>query len=90
MFTQKRWILKESMCEGSAMVSALKLHQASNNIILSVFSEDHSMKTPQCAVQGTECMHCPQQELEELKKPGKQKMQKTTDGISISLLLHLY
>lgn len=74
------------------MVSTLKLHQASNNIILLMvtFSENHSVKTPQCAVQGTECMHCPQQELEELKKPGKQKMQKTTDGISISLLLHLY
>lgn len=54
------------------------------------FSEEHSVITPQCAVQGTEYIHCPQQELEELKKAGKQKMQKMTDDISISLLLHLY
>lgn len=92
MFTQKSWIFKESMCKGNAMVSALKLHQSSNNIILLMvtFSEEHLVITPQCAVQGTEYIHCPQQELEELKKAGKQKMQKMTDDISISLLLHLY
>lgn len=89
MFTQKSWIFKESMCKGNTMVSALKLHQASNNrtLLMVTFSEEHSVKTPQCVVQGAEYIHCPQQELEELKKAGKQKMQKMTDDIGISLLL---